>query len=160
MKSSLYFLDGFKFCRTTYISTIFCFQNLHPISLAFLTTTTTKSSDAHACLLSRQGTLIFVAGNVLKAVDEKTWIADLRFTVLCYLLLRDHASHRTEGMDRKAECRLRTLLLLIRYILEMLMYCIEIGDSVWEENDYAFHIAHRSNFWVCFLLAMWAQLRY
>lgn len=84
MKSSLYFLDGFKFCRTTYISTIFCFQNLHPFSLAFLTTTTTtKSSDAHACLLSPRH-INFCCRQCFKS----SWWENVnsRFALYCFVL--------------------------------------------------------------------------
>lgn len=40
-----------------------------------------------------------------------------------------------EGMNTKAEYKLWTLLLLIRYILDILMYRIEIEDTVEEENE-------------------------
>lgn len=85
---------------------------------------------------SCQSILIFIAGNVLKAVDEKTCTADLGSNALYYLLLRDSKdSHKMEGMNTKAEYKLWTLLLLIRYILDILMYRIEIEDTVEEENE-------------------------
>lgn len=58
-------------------------------------------------------------------------------------------SHKMEGMNKKAECKLWTVLLSIRYILDILMHRIE--DTVEEENEQAFNTAHRSN--LCYLLA-------
>lgn len=85
---------------------------------------------------SCQSILIFVGGDVLKVVDEKTYTADLGSNALYYLLLGDPKdSHKMEGMSTKAEYKLWTLLLLIRHILDILMYRIEKEDTVEEENE-------------------------
>lgn len=32
------------------------------------------------------------------------------------------------------------------------MYCIKMGDTVWDGNEWAFTNAHKSNFRFCYLL--------